>query len=116
MNPLDTVEIGSTGLRVTRLGMGGAPIGGLLTDVAEEAAVQTVQHAWRLGVRLFRHSAPVRPRFKRDALRAGPGRDAPERARAFDQGRTPPRPDGDGAGRRPLASLSPSSAGLRLQP
>ena len=30
MNPLDTAEIGSTGVRVTRLGLGGAPIGGNL--------------------------------------------------------------------------------------
>ena len=58
MNPLDTAEIGSTGVRVTRLALGGAPIGGLLTNVAEDAAVQTVQRAWRLGVRYF-DTAPL---------------------------------------------------------
>ena len=53
MNPLDTAEIGTTGLRVTRLGMGGAPIGGNVTEVAEAEALRTVQRGHELGVRYF---------------------------------------------------------------
>ena len=50
MGPLETAEIGTTGLRVTRLGLGCAALGGLYADVAEEAAVSTVQRGLQLGV------------------------------------------------------------------
>ena len=48
---METASIGTTGLKVTRLGLGGAPLAGLFSDVAEEAAVQTVRRALDLGVR-----------------------------------------------------------------
>ncbi|MEV0271985.1 aldo/keto reductase [Hamadaea sp. NPDC050747] len=47
------VELGRTGLSVTRLGLGLAPIGGLYADVSEDQARQTVDRAWDRGVRLF---------------------------------------------------------------
>ena len=53
MDPLDLMEIGGTGLRVTQLGMGGAPFGGTAVDVTEGTALETVDRALRLGVGLF---------------------------------------------------------------
>jgi D-threo-aldose 1-dehydrogenase len=50
--------IGRTGLMVTRLGFGGASIGGLFRAVETDAAVATVRHAWDLGVRYF-DTAPL---------------------------------------------------------
>ena len=64
MNPLDMKEIGTTGLRVTRFGLGGAPFGSEIpTDVAEEVAVQTIQRGLQLGVRYF-DTAPLYGRGK----------------------------------------------------
>lgn len=63
MDPLETVEIGATGLRVTRLGFGGAAIGGFYSEVPEEAAVQTVIRAHEVGVRYF-DTAPLYGRGK----------------------------------------------------
>ena len=57
MNPFDTAEIGTTGLHVTRLGFGGAPLGGLFSDVAPDEAVQSVRRALEMGVR-FLDTAP----------------------------------------------------------
>ena len=50
MNPLDTTEIGNTGLRVTRLGIGGAPIGSLFRTVSDDDAVATVRRGLELGL------------------------------------------------------------------
>jgi D-threo-aldose 1-dehydrogenase len=50
--------LGRTGLRVTPLGFGGAPIGGLYRAVADEDAIATVRRAWDLGIRLF-DTAPL---------------------------------------------------------
>ena len=47
---LDTTEIGSTGLRITRLGIGGAPIGSLFRTVTDEDAVATVRRGLELGL------------------------------------------------------------------
>ena len=58
MDPLDTAEIGSTGLRVSRVGLGGAPLAGLFTDVQTSAAVETVLTAHELGVTYF-DTAPL---------------------------------------------------------
>jgi D-threo-aldose 1-dehydrogenase len=58
MNSLDTVEIGATGVRVTRLGLGGAPIGAHLVDVEEAAAVATIERALELEVSYF-DTAPL---------------------------------------------------------
>ena len=49
-HPLDTKEIGSTGLRITRLGIGGAPIGSLFRTVSEDDALATVRRGLELGL------------------------------------------------------------------
>ena len=53
MNPTERVQIGRTDVRVTRLGLGLAPIGGLFQPVDEEQARATVERAWQLGIRYF---------------------------------------------------------------
>ena len=58
MTPLEKAEIRSTGVHVTRVGMGGAPIGGLYTAVEAEAAVGTIRRAHELGVGYF-DTAPL---------------------------------------------------------
>ena len=42
MAPLNTAEIGKTGLSVTSLGLGGAPLGGNVAAVTEEIALRTI--------------------------------------------------------------------------
>jgi D-threo-aldose 1-dehydrogenase len=65
----DLVPLGRTGLRVSRLGLGLASIGGLFTPVSEAAAVATADRAWDLGIRLF-DTAPVYG-YGRSETRAG---------------------------------------------
>ena len=54
----ERVPLGRTGLEVSRLGFGGASIGGLFTAVDDASAIETVRHAWSLGVRTF-DTAPL---------------------------------------------------------
>ena len=54
----DQVDLGRTGLRVTRLGLGTAPLAGLYRPVAEEDALQVIEAAWSSGVRFF-DTAPL---------------------------------------------------------
>jgi len=59
--PFDATErvpLGRTGLSVTRLGFGGASIGGLFSAVRDEAAIDSVRHAWDIGIRSF-DTAPL---------------------------------------------------------
>ena len=49
-HPLDKTQIGSTELRVTRLGIGGAPIGSLFRTVSEDDASATVRRGLDLGL------------------------------------------------------------------
>ncbi|MGH9445187.1 MAG: aldo/keto reductase [Terriglobia bacterium] len=58
MDPLSKAQIGRTGLEVTRLGMGSAPLGGLFTDVPEAQATETVRRALALGINFF-DTAPL---------------------------------------------------------
>ena len=58
MNPLDRKTLGSTGLEVTRLGLGCASLGGLYGDISEEQATQVVQRALTLGLNLV-DTAPL---------------------------------------------------------
>ena len=58
MNGAATAPIGKTGVSVTRLGLGCAPLGGLYAAVSDEQARATVEHAWQLGVRTF-DTAPL---------------------------------------------------------
>ena len=58
MDPLKKVQIGKTTLQVTRLGLGGAPLGGLFEDVQGETAVATIRRAQELGINFF-DTAPL---------------------------------------------------------
>jgi D-threo-aldose 1-dehydrogenase len=53
VKPLERVPLGGTGVTVTRLGMGLAPIGGLFTPVGDRAAADAVDAAWDAGIRFF---------------------------------------------------------------
>ncbi len=53
MEPFERVEIGQTGLTVPRLGLGGAPLGGLYESVPEEEARNAVDTAYRAGIRFY---------------------------------------------------------------
>ena len=52
-DPFERVPLGRTGLAVTRLGLGGASIGGLFRAVDDDTATGVIRHAWSLGVRSF---------------------------------------------------------------
>ncbi|TDB81897.1 MULTISPECIES: aldo/keto reductase [unclassified Micromonospora] len=58
MRATQLVPLGRTEVRVTRLGLGLAPIGGMFTSVGDETARATVAAAWRLGLRYF-DTAPL---------------------------------------------------------
>jgi D-threo-aldose 1-dehydrogenase len=51
--PTERLVLGRTGLKVTRLGLGAASIGGLFEAVSDADAVATIEHAWDIGIRLF---------------------------------------------------------------
>ncbi|TMC40575.1 MAG: aldo/keto reductase [Chloroflexi bacterium] len=58
MNPADRAPLGKTSLRVTRLGLGTAPLGGLFKAVADDEAQRVVEAAWQAGIRFF-DTAPL---------------------------------------------------------
>ena len=58
MDPLEKVRLGNTEVKVTRLGMGGAPMGGLLTEAGPNIANETLKLAYEEGVRYF-DTAPL---------------------------------------------------------
>ncbi|HEX2469472.1 MAG TPA: aldo/keto reductase [Candidatus Limnocylindrales bacterium] len=51
--PTERTPLGHTGLSLTRLGLGGASIGGLFEAVSDDDAVALVDRAWELGIRTF---------------------------------------------------------------
>ncbi len=53
MTPLPLTDLGDTGLRVTRLMFGTAPIGGLFAPVSAGDAHATLEAAWDAGIRAF---------------------------------------------------------------
>jgi D-threo-aldose 1-dehydrogenase len=53
MTVLPTAWLGRTGLTVTRLMFGGAPIGGLFNAVDDDTAQATLDAAWAAGIRAF---------------------------------------------------------------
>lgn len=57
-DPVERVALGRTELRVTRLGLGGAPLGSMFRSVADADARDTIDTAWDLGVRAF-DTAPL---------------------------------------------------------
>ena len=58
VDPTQRVPLGRTDLAVSRLGFGGASIGGLFSTVDDDAAIATVRHAWDLGIRSY-DTAPL---------------------------------------------------------
>ncbi|CAN5778865.1 aldo/keto reductase [soil metagenome] len=54
----DTAELGSSTLRVSRLGVGTVPIGGILGEVSDADAQAVLRRSYELGLRLF-DTAPV---------------------------------------------------------
>jgi D-threo-aldose 1-dehydrogenase len=58
VDPSQRVPLAASGLSVTRLGLGTAPLGGLFRAVAEEDALAVVERAYELGSRLF-DTAPL---------------------------------------------------------
>lgn len=71
MDPLKKVQIGKTSLQVTRMGLGGAPLGGLFTDVQGESAIATIKRALELGINFF-DTAPLYGHGKSE-MRMGEG-------------------------------------------
>lgn len=53
VKPFERVPLGASGVPVTRLGLGLAPLGGLYTAVGDARAHATVERGWQLGVRYF---------------------------------------------------------------
>ncbi len=58
MDPLQKKILGSTGLQVTRMGLGCAALGGLYGDIPDEQAYEVVRRALDLGINLF-DTAPL---------------------------------------------------------
>ena len=58
MNPLQKRTLGSSGLEVTRLGLGCASLGGLFGDIPDEQATEVVHRALDLGLNLL-DTAPL---------------------------------------------------------
>jgi D-threo-aldose 1-dehydrogenase len=58
VNPVAVAEIGRTGIQLTRLGLGTAPLGGWPTAVTHEAGQATIAAAWEAGLRYF-DTAPL---------------------------------------------------------
>lgn len=53
MDPLAKRRLGKSGVEVTRLGFGGAPLGELFVRVGEDDARATLAAAWNAGIRYF---------------------------------------------------------------
>ena len=51
MDPFEIAEVGSTGLKVTRLGLGGAPLGNPPPGLSDQEAVATIRGALSRGMR-----------------------------------------------------------------
>ena len=55
---METREIGATGIRVTTLGVGGAPVGNDVADHEEDLGISAVQRSYESGIRYF-DTAPI---------------------------------------------------------
>ena len=53
MNPLDKRKLGKTGVEVTQLGFGSAPLGELFVRLDEATAAATLKAAWDAGIRYY---------------------------------------------------------------
>ena len=50
---INEVPLGRSGVAVSRVGLGTAPLGGLFRPVPEADAVATLERAWQAGIRYF---------------------------------------------------------------
>jgi D-threo-aldose 1-dehydrogenase len=50
---MESTALGTTGVRVTRLGLGCAPLGNLFRAIGDDRARATVDAAWKSGIRYF---------------------------------------------------------------
>lgn len=66
MDPIEKIQLGTTGLRVTRMGLGGAPLGGLFHDVSEMEGQRIIKCALEAGIRLY-DTAPLYGHGKSEA-------------------------------------------------
>jgi D-threo-aldose 1-dehydrogenase len=73
---IDRRRLGGSGVRVTRLALGCAPLAGLYEPVSAEQARATVDAAWEHGIRTFdtapHYGAGLSERYVGEALRARP--------------------------------------------
>ncbi len=109
---MQSVELGRTGLKVTRLGLGLASLGGMFAAVPEGHAIATIDRAWELGIRLF-DTAPVYG-YGRSEQRAGlalRGRPRDEYVLCTKVGRLIER---DGPDLQPIWADPPPGIGPRL--
>ena len=53
MSRIKTRTVGRTGVEVTEMGFGGAPLGDLFEAVSESQSQDTLQAAWDAGIRYF---------------------------------------------------------------
>lgn len=58
MDPFESKQVGNTRLHVTRLGLGGAPLGSQIAQAESQTALDTVAKGYDLGVRYF-DTAPL---------------------------------------------------------
>jgi D-threo-aldose 1-dehydrogenase len=58
LNPFERVPLGRTSLKVSRFGLGTAPLAGLFEAVPEERALEVIERAWEAGIRHF-DTAPL---------------------------------------------------------
>lgn len=79
MNPVSKVQLGQTKVLVTRLGVGGAALGGLFEDPTDDEASRTVNRALQLGINFF-DTAPLygagKSEFRLGRALAGKKRDS----------------------------------------
>src|SRR5688572_25880014 len=50
---METKSLGKSSIRISRLGFGGGPLGGLFEPVADDTAAATLAQAWESGIRHF---------------------------------------------------------------
>src|SRR6266851_8696584 len=53
MRPTDHRRLGATGLSLTQMGFGGAPLGSMRTIVSDDSATATLAAAWAAGIRYY---------------------------------------------------------------
>ena len=112
MNGAATARIGKTGVSVTRLGLGCAPLGGLYAAVSDEQALATVEQAWELGVRTFDTAPLYGSGLSEERVGAALSSRVPRRVHAVDEGRQAAR--GRRLGGSDLRGCFGGCAGLRL--